>query len=79
MVGKPRKGAPRAGTSIRFSARDLWYIRALMERGGYGDTQTEVVRRFLWDGIRRARKEGDLPNPELPPATDIPTLDDEDD
>jgi hypothetical protein len=50
-----------------------------MERGGYGDTQTEVVRRFLWDGIRRARKEGDLPNPELPPATDIPTLDDEDD
>jgi hypothetical protein len=78
-VPRSPKTNPRPPTSIRFSKRDVWYIQALVDRGGYGDTATDVVRGFLWEGIRKARQIGDLPSPSLPPASEIPGPDEDDD
>lgn len=36
--------------SVRFSARTEWYFKELI-RLGVGKTRSEIVRRFVWDGI----------------------------
>jgi hypothetical protein len=34
------------------------YVDDLLKEGTYGDTKSEVMRRFIDDGIRRALNEG---------------------
>ncbi len=55
---------------IRFSERTNWYLDELV-RVGYGLNRSEIVRRFVWDGIKRAQLAEDLPK-RVAAATDIP-------
>ena len=45
---------------VRFSERTDWYLDELV-RVGYGLNRSEVIRRFVWDGIKRAQDAQDLP------------------
>jgi hypothetical protein len=56
---------------VRWSARTLWFIDALVEQG-YGQNPTDVVRRFVLEGIRRAQDAGDIPRSPKRKADDIP-------
>lgn len=48
---------------IKFSAQTKWFLDALVESGRYGETKTEVIRRFVLEGIGRAQDLGHLPRP----------------
>lgn len=48
---------------IKFSAQTKWFLDALVESGRYGENRTEVIRRFVLEGIGRAQDLGHLPRP----------------
>lgn len=48
---------------IKFSAQTKWFLEALVESGRYGENPTEVIRRFVLEGIGRAQDAGHLPRP----------------
>ena len=47
--------------SLRFSARTLWFLDALKDSGGYGETRSEIVRKFVLEGIGRAQTANHIP------------------
>jgi hypothetical protein len=51
-----RKGNPRI--EIRLHRLNLAYLDDLVNDGTYGGTKSEVMRRFVEEGIRRALNEG---------------------
>lgn len=51
-----RKGSPRA--EFRLHRLNHAYLDDLVNDGTYGGTKSEVIRRFVEEGIRRALNEG---------------------
>jgi Arc/MetJ-type ribon-helix-helix transcriptional regulator len=56
--------------SLRLPDRTMQFIDELVARSTYGDSRTEVIRRFIDDGIRGAQRDGDLPRPPVASASD---------
>lgn len=58
---------------VRFSERMEWYIAELVKLG-VGKTRSELVRRFVWDGIERYIEKKLLPV-KVASANEIPEPD----
>ncbi len=69
---KDKKGA-RKGTSVRLSARDEWFIEALIDQDIYGENTTEVLRTALRLLVQKAQDiDRRLPKSPKRLAKDIP-------
>ncbi len=64
-------GKPRKGTTVRLSARDEYFIQALIEQY-YGDNHTEILRAGLKLLVKQAQDEGRVPRPPTRSASTIP-------
>lgn len=53
--GLKRKGSPRV--EFRLHPINHAYLDDLLRDGSFGGTKSEIVRRFVEEGIRRARRE----------------------
>ena len=58
---------------VRFSERMEWYLAELVKLG-VGKTRSELVRRFVWDGIERYIEKKLLPV-KVASANEIPDPD----
>ena len=65
MPGTPkkRKGNPRV--EFRLHPINLAYLDDILKDGSFGGTKSEIVRRFVEEGIRRARNEAGIPKRDI--------------
>jgi hypothetical protein len=73
---KDPQGA-RKSTSVRFSARDEWYIAELRKHHVYGETPTEVMKTALRLLIEKAERDHKLPLQPVADVKDIPPIGDD--
>jgi hypothetical protein len=57
---KKRKGNPRV--EFRLHPLNHAYLDDILKDGSFGGSKSEIVRRFVEEGIRRARTEVGIPN-----------------
>ena len=57
---KKRKGSPRV--EFRLHPINHAYLDDLLKDGSFGGTKSEIVRRFVEEGIRRGRREVGIPD-----------------
>jgi hypothetical protein len=60
---KKPKGNPRV--DIRLHPLNHAYLDDILKDGSFGGTRSEIVRRFVEEGIRRARSEVGIPKRDI--------------
>jgi hypothetical protein len=60
---KKRKGNPRV--EFRLHPLNHAYLEDILKDGSFGGSKSEIVRRFVEEGIRRARREVGIPNRDI--------------